>query len=69
MLIYLNGPCTQPSTIISGEILRVITTLCDIALVYSFAGEAPRISKGIVLDAICNRKIGVLVNRDDQLVN
>jgi general secretion pathway protein A len=53
----------------SGGIPRVINTICDMALVYAFADEAPRISKEIVLDAIRDRKVGGLVIRDDQHVN
>ncbi len=53
----------------SGGIPRVINTICDMALVYGFADEAPRISKEIVLDAIRDRKVGGLVIRDDQHVN
>jgi general secretion pathway protein A len=53
----------------SGGIPRVINTICDMALVYAFADEAPRISKEIVLDAIRDRKVGGLVIRDDQYVN
>ena len=53
----------------SGGTPRVINTICDMALVYGFADEAPRISKEIVLDAIRDRKVGGLVIRDDQHVN
>lgn len=53
----------------SGGIPRVINTICDMALVYGYADEAPRISKEIVLDAIRDRKVGGLVIRDDQDVN
>jgi type II secretory pathway predicted ATPase ExeA len=53
----------------SGGIPRVINTICDMALVYGFADEAPRIRKEVVLDAIRDRKIGGLVIRDDQNFN
>ena len=53
----------------SGGIPRVINTICDMALVYGFADEAPRIRKEIVLDAIRDRKVGGLVIRDDQSFN
>ncbi len=53
----------------SGGIPRVINTICDMALVYAYADEAPRISKEIVLDAIRDRKVGGLVIRDDLHVN
>ena len=53
----------------SGGIPRVINTICDMALVYGYADEAPRISKEIVLDAIRDRKVGGLVIRDDQPAN
>ena len=53
----------------SGGIPRIINTICDMALVYSYADEAPRIRKEIILDAIRDRKVGGLVIRDDQNVN
>ena len=53
----------------SGGIPRVINTICDMALVYGFADEAPRIRKEIILDAIKDRKVGGLVIRDDQNFN
>lgn len=53
----------------SGGIPRVINTICDMALVYGFADEAPKIRKEIVLDAIRDRKVGGLVIRDDQNFN
>ena len=53
----------------SGGIPRVINTICDMALVYGFADEAPRIRKEIVLDAIRDRKVGGLVIRDGQNIN
>jgi len=53
----------------SGGIPRVINTICDMALVYGFADEAPRIRKEIILDAIRDRKVGGLVIRDDQNFN
>jgi general secretion pathway protein A len=53
----------------SGGIPRVINTICDMALVYGYADEAPRIRKGIILDAIRDRKVGGLVIRDDQNFN
>jgi type II secretory pathway predicted ATPase ExeA len=53
----------------SGGIPRVINTICDMALVYGYADEAPRIRKEIVLDAIRDRKVGGLVIRDDQNFN
>jgi type II secretory pathway predicted ATPase ExeA len=53
----------------SGGIPRVINTICDMALVYGFADEAPRIRKEIIIDAIRDRKVGGLVIRDDQYVN
>ena len=53
----------------SGGIPRIINTICDMALVYGFADEAPRIRKEIVLDAIRDRKVGGLVIRDDQSFN
>ena len=52
----------------SGGIPRVINTICDMALVYGYADEAPRIRKEIILDAIRDRK-GGLVIRDDQHMN
>lgn len=53
----------------SGGIPRIINTICDMALVYGYADEAPRIRKEIVLDAIRDRKVGGLVIRDDQNFN
>ena len=53
----------------SGGIPRVINTICDMALVYAFADEVPRIRKEIILDAIRDRKVGGLVIRDDQNIN
>ena len=53
----------------SGGIPRVINTICDMALVYGFADEAPKIRKEIILDAIRDRKVGGLVIRDDQNFN
>ena len=53
----------------SGGIPRVINTICDMALVYGYADEAPRILKGIILDAIRDRKVGGLAIRDDQNFN
>lgn len=53
----------------SGGIPRVINTICDMALVYGYADEAPRIRKEIILDAIRDRKVGGLVIRDDQSFN
>ena len=53
----------------SGGIPRVINTICDMALVYGYADEAPRIRKEIILDAIRDRKVGGLVIRDDQKFN
>ena len=53
----------------SGGIPRVINTICDMALVYGYADEAPKIRKEIVLDAIRDRKVGGLVIRDDQNFN
>ena len=53
----------------SGGIPRIINTICDMALVYGFADEAPKIRKEIVLDAIRDRKVGGLVIRDDQYFN
>ena len=53
----------------SGGIPRIINTICDMALVYGYADEAPRIRKEIVLDAIRDRKIGGLVIREDQNFN
>ena len=53
----------------SGGIPRLINTICDMALVYGFADEAPKIRKEIVLDAIRDRKVGGLVIRDDQYFN
>ena len=53
----------------SGGIPRIINTICDMALVYSFADEAPRIRKEVILDAIRDRKVGGLVIRDDQNFN
>ena len=53
----------------SGGIPRVINTICDMALVYGYADEAPRILKEIILDAIRDRKVGGLVIRDDQNFN
>ena len=53
----------------SGGIPRVINTICDMALVYGYADEAPRIRKEIILDAIRDRKVGGLVIRDDQHMN
>jgi len=53
----------------SGGIPRVINTICEMALVYGFADEAPRIRKEIILDAIRDRKVGGLVIRDDQNLN
>jgi len=53
----------------SGGIPRVINTICDMALVYGFADEVPRISKEIVLDAMRDRKVGGLSVRDDRQVN
>jgi len=53
----------------SGGIPRIINTICDMALVYGFADEAPKIRKEIVLDAIRDRKVGGLVIRDDQNFN
>ena len=53
----------------SGGIPRIINTICDMALVYGFADEAPRIRKEIILDAIRDRKVGGLVIRDDQNFN
>ena len=45
---------------------RSLNTICDMALVYGYADEAPRIRKEIILDAIRDRKVGGLVIRDDQ---
>ena len=53
----------------SGGIPRIINTICDMALVYGYADESPRIRKEIVLDAIRDRKVGGLVIRDDQNFN
>ncbi len=53
----------------SAGIPRIINTICDMALVYGFADEAPRIRKEIILDAIRDRKVGGLVIRDDQNFN
>jgi type II secretory pathway predicted ATPase ExeA len=53
----------------SGGIPRVINTICDMALVYGYADEAPPIRKEIILDAIRDRKVGGLVIRDDQNFN
>ena len=53
----------------SGGIPRVINTICDMALVYGYADESPRIRKEIILDAIRDRKVGGLVIRDDQNFN
>ena len=53
----------------SGGIPRVINTICDMALVYGYADEVPRIRKEIILDAIRDRKVGGLVIRDDQNFN
>ena len=53
----------------SGGIPRLINTICDMALVYGYADEAPRIRKEIILDAIRDRKVGGLVIRDDQNFN
>jgi general secretion pathway protein A len=53
----------------SGGIPRVINTICDMALVYGYADEAPRILKEIIMDAIRDRKVGGLVIRDDQHIN
>lgn len=53
----------------SGGIPRIINTICDMALVYGFADEAPRIRKEVVLDAIRDRKVGGLVIRDDLHTN
>ena len=53
----------------SGGIPRIINTICDMALVYGYADEAPKIRKEIVLDAIRDRKVGGLVIRDDQYFN
>lgn len=53
----------------SGGIPRIINTICDMALVYGYADEAPRIRKEIILDAIRDRKVGGLVIRDDQVFN
>jgi general secretion pathway protein A len=53
----------------SGGIPRVINTICDMALVYGYADEAPKIRKEIILDAIRDRKVGGLVIRDDQNFN
>ena len=53
----------------SGGIPRIINTICDMALVYGYADEAPRIRKEIILDAIRDRKVGGLVIRDDQNFN
>lgn len=53
----------------SGGIPRVINTICDMALVYGYADEAPRIRKEVILDAIRDRKVGGLVIRDDQTFN
>ena len=53
----------------SGGIPRVINTICEMALVYGYADEAPRIRKEIILDAIKDRKVGGLVIRDDQNFN
>jgi len=50
----------------SGGIPRIINTICDMALVYGYADEAPRIRKELILDAIRDRKVGGLVIRDDQ---
>ncbi len=53
----------------SGGIPRVINTICDMALVYGFADESPKIRKEIILDAIRDRKVGGLMIRDDQNKN
>jgi len=53
----------------SGGIPRIINTICDMALVYGYADEAPKIRKEIILDAIRDRKVGGLVMRDDQIFN
>ena len=53
----------------SGGIPRIINTICEMALVYGFADEAPKIRKEIILDAIRDRKVGGLVIRDDQNFN
>ena len=53
----------------SGGIPRIINTICDMALVYGFADEAPRIRKELILDAIRDRKVGGLVIRNDQNFN
>lgn len=53
----------------SGGIPRIINNICDMALVYGFAEEEYRIRKGIILDAIRDRKVGGLAIRDDQDVN
>ena len=53
----------------SGGIPRVINMICDMALVYGYADEAPRIRKEVILDAIRDRKVGGLVMRDDQNFN
>ena len=53
----------------SGGIPRIINTICDMALVYGYADEAPRIRKELILDAIRDRKVGGLVIRDDQNFN
>ncbi|MGI9318791.1 MAG: ExeA family protein [bacterium] len=53
----------------SGGLPRIINTICDMALVYGFADEAPRIRKEIVLEAIRDRKVGGLAVRDDLEIN
>ena len=53
----------------SGGIPRLINTICDMALVYGYADEAPTIGEDIILDAIRDRKVGGLVIRDDQIAN
>jgi general secretion pathway protein A len=53
----------------SGGIPRIINTICDMALVYGYADEAPRIRKELILDAIRDRKVGGLVIRDDLNLN
>ena len=53
----------------SGGIPRIINNICDMALVYGFADEAPRIRKEIILDAIRDRKVGGLIVREEHYQN
>ncbi len=53
----------------SGGIPRIINTICDMALVYGYADEAPKIRKETILDAIRDRKVGGLAIREDQNFN